>query len=139
MDIMEIQKRLPHRYPFLLVDRLLEVEPGKRAVAIKQVSINEPYFQGHFPEYPVMPGVLIVEALAQTSGLAMISPEAEGQLAFLAGLDKVRFREQVRPGDTLRLETEILRMRAGMAKVAGKAYVGETLVAEAEIMIALGQ
>src|SRR5215204_178191 len=104
----DIQAIIPHRYPFLLVDRIIEIETGKRAVGIKNVTINEPFFQGHFPQYAVMPGVLIVEALAQVGGIALGQiEEFRGRLAFFAGIDNVRFKRQVRPGDTLRLQVEL--------------------------------
>lgn len=104
LDIKEIQKIIPHRYPFLLVDKVIELEEGKKAVGIKNVTINEPFFQGHFPEYPVMPGVLIVEALAQVGAVAMlVKEENKGKLAFFTGIDNFRFRDQVVPGDTLTL------------------------------------
>lgn len=134
----EIQEIIPHRYPFLLVDRIIELEEGKRAVGIKNVTANEPYFQGHFPGYPVMPGVLIVEAMAQVGAVALLRlPEHRGKLAFFAGIDGVRFRQQVRPGDTLRIETEFLKLKGGIGKAAGKAYVGEKLVAEGELLFAI--
>src|SRR4051812_47764399 len=108
LDAIEIQKIIPHRFPFLLVDRIIELEPGKRAVGIKNVTINEQFFQGHFPEYPVMPGVLIVEAMAQVGAVAILQlDEFKGRIAFFAGLDNVRFKRQVKPGDTLRLEVEL--------------------------------
>ena len=111
-DIEQIKHTLQHRYPFLLVDRILEQEEGKLAVGIKQVTANEPFFQGHFPDYMVMPGVIIVEALAQLGGFAMATDDHQkGRLAFLAGIDECRFKRQVRPGDTLRLEFEILKQR----------------------------
>jgi 3-hydroxyacyl-[acyl-carrier-protein] dehydratase len=108
LDSIGIRKIIPHRYPFLLVDRIVELTPGERAVGIKNVTANEPFFQGHFPEYPVMPGVLIVEAIAQVGAVAMLSlPELEGQLALFAGIDKVRFKRQVKPGDSIRIEVGI--------------------------------
>ena len=138
LDIQQIKDTIPHRYPFLLVDRVLEVEAGKKAVAIKNVTANEPFFNGHFPEYPVMPGVLIVEALAQTSGIAMMqTSENEGKLGLFAGIDKCRFKRQVIPGDQLRLEAEITRMRGSIAKANVKATVEDELVCEAEIMFAI--
>lgn len=112
LDIHEIKAILPHRYPFLLVDRIIELEEGKRALGLKNVTANEEFFTGHFPDYPVMPGVLIVEALAQVGGVAMLaSEEHRGKLAFFAGIDKCRFKKQVKPGDQLQLEVEITRLR----------------------------
>lgn len=138
LDINEIQKIIPHRYPFLLVDKVIELEEGKRAVGIKNVTINEPFFQGHFPEYPVMPGVLIVEALAQVGAVAMlIKEENKGRIAFFAGIDNFRFKGQVKPGDTLRLEVEITRMKGPVGKGKGIAYVEGNIVAEGEIMFAI--
>lgn len=111
-DYNQIKEIIPHRQPFLLIDRVVEYEVGTRCVAIKQVSGNEPFFQGHFPEYAVMPGVLITEALAQTGAVAILnSEENKGKLAFFAGIDKCRFKKQVTPGDTLKLEVEITKMR----------------------------
>lgn len=139
MDIRQVLDVLPHRYPFLLVDRVLELEPGRRAVGVKNVTINEPFFQGHFPGYPVMPGVLIVEALAQLTGIALLNmDEYRGRLGFFAGMDGVRFREQVRPGDVLRLEVELLRVRGSMAKAKGVATVDGKVAAEGEILLAIG-
>ncbi|KZE12919.1 MULTISPECIES: 3-hydroxyacyl-ACP dehydratase FabZ [Priestia] len=137
-DIEQIKHTLQHRYPFLLVDRILEQEEGKLAVGIKQVTANEPFFQGHFPDYMVMPGVLIVEALAQLGGFAMATDDHQkGRLAFLAGIDECRFKRQVRPGDTLRLEFEILKQRGKIVKGKGKAFVGSELACEAVITFAL--
>ncbi len=139
LDIQEIQKIIPHRYPFLLVDRILELEIGKRAVGYKNVTINEPFFQGHFPSYPVMPGVLIVEALAQVGAVAMLSVEENrGKTAFFAGIDGFRFKEQVKPGDTLRLEVEITRNKGKIGKGTAKALVNDKIAAEGEIMFAIG-
>jgi len=138
MDIKQIQETIPHRYPFLLVDRILEVEQGVRAVGLKNVTINEPFFNGHFPGYPVMPGVLIAEALAQVAALAMLSKEENrGKIGLLAGIDAFRFRDQVRPGDTLILEMEITRMKGTIGKGRGVAKVGDKVVAEGELMFAL--
>src|SRR5690606_25188541 len=126
LDITQIQQIIPHRPPFLLIDRILEVEAGKRAVGIKQVTMNEPHFTGHFPDYPVMPGVLIVEALAQVGAVAILQVEENrGKLAFFAGIDKFRFRGQVTPGDTLRLEMEITRLKGTIGKGQATAKVGD--------------
>lgn len=140
LDIMQIKDIIPHRYPFLLVDRILEVEEGKKAVGLKNVSANEPFFSGHFPEYPVMPGVLIVEALAQVGAVAMLKKEEnKGRLAFFTGIDKCRFKKQVKPGDQLRLEVEMIRVRGSVGKGKGVATVDGEIVCETEIMFALGE
>jgi 3-hydroxyacyl-[acyl-carrier-protein] dehydratase len=139
LDAVQIQKLIPHRYPFLLVDRIVEVEPGQRIVGLKQVSMGDPYFQGHFPAYPVMPGVLIVEALAQTGAvLVMQDPANAGKLPFFARIDNCRFRAQVRPGDTLRLEVEVTSFRGPVGKAHGRALVGDTVACEADLTFALG-
>jgi 3-hydroxyacyl-[acyl-carrier-protein] dehydratase len=138
-DIQQIQTVIPHRYPFLLVDRIIEVEPAKKAVGIKNVTMNEPYFQGHFPDYPVMPGVLIVEALAQVGACAILSVEEyKGKIAFFAGIDRVRFRGQVKPGDTLQLEVEMTRLRGKIGKGNAVARVGDNVVCTGELMFAIG-
>lgn len=138
LESHEIQKIIPHRYPFLLVDRILELEEGKRALGIKNVSVNEPFFQGHFPDYPVMPGVLIVEALAQVGAVALLTlPQFAGKIAFFAGLDSVRFRRQVVPGDIIRLEVELVKLRGSIGKGQGKAFVGDELACEAELLFAI--
>lgn len=138
LDAMQIQEIIPHRYPFLLIDRILEVEAGVRAVGLKNVTINEPFFAGHFPSYPVMPGVLIVEALAQVGTVAMLQVEANrGKLGFFAGIDEFRFRDQVFPGDTLLLEVEIIRLKGSIGKGRAVAKVGDKVVAEGTLMFAL--
>ena len=136
LDIEAIQRILPHRYPFLLVDRIEVLEPGQRVVGIKNVSVNEPFFQGHFPGRPIMPGVLIVEALAQAAGVLIGDGESDRIPLFL-GIDKARFRRQVVPGDQLRLEVEMVQFRRNVCRAAGKAFVGEELAAEAGIMATL--
>ncbi len=141
-DIQRIMGHLPHRYPFLLIDRILELVPGERATALKNVTINEPFFQGHFPRAPVMPGVLIVEAMGQAGGVLAFEsidnkrPEA---LIYFMGIDKVRFRKPVVPGDQLIFEVQILKMRAKVIKMAGAAKVDGRLVTEAELMASIGE
>lgn len=138
MDVNQIQEVIPHRYPFLLVDRILECEVGKRAVGVKNVSVTEPFFEGHFPGHPVMPGVLIVESLAQVGALAVLGMEENrGKLAFFAGIEKFRFRGQVIPGDVLTLEVEMLKLRASFGKGQAVARVGDSVVAEGEILFAI--
>ena len=120
----EIRKLIPHRYPFLLVDRIDELEPGVRAAGVKNVTQNEPFFQGHFPDYPVMPGVLQIEAIAQVGAVAVLGmPENKGKLAFFAGVDEVRFKRQVVPGDTLRIEVTMTRVRGLFGEGSGEATV----------------
>lgn len=138
LDAVQIQEIIPHRYPFLLIDRIIEVEAGVRAVGLKNVTMNEPFFAGHFPGYPVMPGVLIVEALAQVGSVAMLLVEANrGKLGFFAGIDEFRFRGQVFPGDTLTLEVEITRLKGPIGKGQAVAKVGDKVVAEGTLMFAL--
>lgn len=135
---IEIQGIIPHRYPFLLVDKIIEIEPGKRAVGIKNVTVNEPFFQGHFPGNPIMPGVLIVEALAQTAGIATaIQEEGKGKLGLFASIEQLKFKNPVIPGDTLRLEAEILTNRMGVVKAKVKATVDGKMAAEGEIKFAM--
>lgn len=138
LESTDIQKIIPHRFPFLLVDRIVELEPGKRAVGIKNVSIGEPYFEGHFPDYPVMPGVLIVEAIAQVGAVAMLSlEEYSGRIAFFAGINEVRFKRQVKPGDTLRLEVELGQFRRGVGTGTGTATVDGQVACRGEFMFAI--
>jgi 3-hydroxyacyl-[acyl-carrier-protein] dehydratase len=136
MDVVEIQKLLPHRYPFLMIDCIVEMERLKRVVAIKNVSINEGHFQGHFPGQPVMPGVLIIEGMAQAGGLLLLLeiPDREKKLLYLAAVDEVRFRRPVVPGDQLRIEIDVLRWRGDFCKIAGRATVDGQLATEAILM-----
>ncbi len=135
LTTLEIMKLLPHRYPFLLVDRIIELEEGKRIVGIKNVTINEPFFQGHFPGHPVMPGVLIIEAMAQVGGVfAMVSDKiGNDKVTYFAGIDNARFRRPVVPGDVLRFELELVNFKRGLYCFSGKAYVGDALAAEADL------
>ena len=138
LNNIEIQKILPHRYPMLLVDKVLEMEEGKRAVGIKNVTANEPFFQGHFPGNPIMPGVLIVESLAQLGAVMLLSmPENQGKLGVFTGISNFKFRRQVVPGDTLRLEAELLTYRHGMGKANVKATVEDQVAAMGEISFAV--
>jgi UDP-3-O-[3-hydroxymyristoyl] N-acetylglucosamine deacetylase/3-hydroxyacyl-[acyl-carrier-protein] dehydratase len=138
LDIRRIQKILPHRYPFLLVDRVLELEDEKRAVGIKNVTINEEFFQGHFPGHPIMPGVLQIEAMAQLAGVLLLRRlEHSGKLAYLLSLDAVKLRHAVVPGDQLRLEAEAVRIKNRTAQVNTRALVGDVVAAEAQIKFML--
>ncbi|MFW6386378.1 MAG: 3-hydroxyacyl-ACP dehydratase FabZ [Bacillota bacterium] len=141
MDINKIKETLPHRYPFLLVDRVLEVEPEEKVVGIKNVTINEEFFQGHYPGHPIMPGVLIVEAMAQVGGLLMLESvdREKDMLPFFAGIDKAKFRRPVVPGDRLRIEAKVTRLRNKIGKLRAKGFVKEELAAEAELMFVLKQ
>lgn len=139
LDIKEIQEIIPHRYPMLLLDRVEELEPGKRVVAIKNVTINEQFFQGHFPVEPVMPGVLMIEALAQAGAVAILSMEEfKGKIAYFAGINKAKFRKKVVPGDTLKLEVEIIKLKGSAGIGKGVAYVDGKKAVEAELMFMIG-
>jgi 3-hydroxyacyl-[acyl-carrier-protein] dehydratase len=140
LDVNQIMQLLPHRFPFLLVDRIVELEEGKRIVAIKNVTINEPFFPGHFPGQPVMPGVLIIEAMAQVGGVFALLTYPEGErdkITYFTGIDNARFRKPVVPGDQLRIVMDLTMRRRGIWGFAGKAYVGDTLVTEADLMATL--
>jgi 3-hydroxyacyl-[acyl-carrier-protein] dehydratase len=136
MDIHEIMSLLPHRYPFLLIDRVIEMEPHRRIVAIKNVSINEPHFQGHFPDYPIMPGVLMVEAIAQAGGALLLAevPDRESKLMVFTSIDNARFRRPVTPGDQLRIEVTVLNWRSRAVKMAGSITVEGKVVCDATVM-----
>lgn len=135
MDSNEIRATLPHRYPFLLVDRIKELEPNRRIVGTKNVTVNEPFFQGHFPDRPIMPGVLILEAMAQVGGVLAFksAPPSGSPVVYLTGVDKAKFRKPVVPGDQLRFEIEVVKQRPPFWKMQGKAYVDSELVCEAEL------
>lgn len=139
IEIQEILEYLPHRYPFLLVDRVIEYEEMSRIVGIKNVTINEPFFQGHFPGVPIMPGVLIIESMAQLGGVLLFKaiPDRDTKLVFFAGIDKARFRRPVRPGDQLRLEMQLTYNKKRLGKMQGKAFVDGKRVADAEILFSL--
>lgn len=139
MDVLEIQRHIPHRFPFLLVDRILEVEKGHRIVGIKNVTMNEPFFAGHFPERPIMPGVLLIEGMAQVGGILWSAtidppPEKAPRYFYFAAIDKVKFRRPVYPGDQIRYELQILHLKSRLCKMRGHAYVDGQLVVEAELL-----
>jgi len=138
LDVNEIRQILPHRFPFLIVDRIVELEP-ERIVGIKNVTVNEPFFDGHFPEFPVMPGVMIVEAMAQTAGVLVLKsiPDRDNKLVLLVSIEAAKFRRPVVPGDQLRIEMTVIRRKGSVAKMAGRATVDGVLVAEAEVMCKL--
>ncbi len=141
-DINSIMQCLPHRYPFLLIDRILEIVPGKTLVALKNVTINEPFFQGHFPGLPIMPGVLLLEAMGQAGGVLVyhsLPAKDDGYLFFFTGMDKVRFRKPVVPGDQLTTKVRILKQRTKVVKMSAVALVDDQRVAEAEMMAAIGE
>jgi UDP-3-O-[3-hydroxymyristoyl] N-acetylglucosamine deacetylase/3-hydroxyacyl-[acyl-carrier-protein] dehydratase len=135
IEVDEIMRVLPHRYPFLLVDRILEIEPGKRVVGVKNVTINEPFFQGHFPGHPIMPGVLIIEAMAQVGGMLLLGavPDPQSKIVYFTSLNNVKWRRPVKPGDQLRFELDMLQVRGLMCKMRGVAKVDGEIVAEAEM------
>ena len=138
-DIEKILRILPHRYPFLLVDRVLELEEGKSIVAIKNVTINEPFFQGHFPQFRLMPGVLVVESMAQAGGILLFHsiPDPKNKLVFLSKIDNLKFRKPVVPGDQLRLEAEVVRLKSRVCHIKARAIVGQEVVTEGDIMASL--
>src|SRR6266850_766832 len=135
LEIRDIQRILPHRYPFLLIDRIVEMTPRQRIVAIKNVTINEPHFQGHFPEFPIMPGVLVIEAMAQAGGLLLLTelPDYKDKLLLFTGVERAKFRKPVVPGDQLRIEVTVLASRRTAARLEGAAYVGDKLACEATL------
>ena len=132
LTINEIMKNLPHRYPFLMVDRIVELEPGERATGIKNVTINEPFFQGHFPDQPIMPGVLIIEAMAQVAGVLAFRSGVEGNSVYFMSIDNAKFRRPIVPGDQVIMEIKVLKKRGNVWKFSGVATVEEKLVAESE-------
>jgi 3-hydroxyacyl-[acyl-carrier-protein] dehydratase len=132
MDSHEIQNTLPHRYPFLMIDRIIELEPNVKAVGLKNVTINEPYFQGHFPGQPIMPGVLIIEAMAQVAGILAFRSGAKGDAVYFLSIEKAKFRKPVIPGDQLRFEINVLQQRGKIWKFSGEAFVDDKLVSEVE-------
>jgi 3-hydroxyacyl-[acyl-carrier-protein] dehydratase len=139
LSITEIQQIIPHRYPFLLVDKVIAIERKKKIVALKSVTINEPFFQGHFPDYPIMPGVLIVEAMAQAGGTLLLTevPDRANKVMVFGGIERAKFRKPVVPGDQLRMEVEVIVWRSNAVKMEGKAFVEGKLVCEATISCAL--
>jgi len=139
IDIQEILGFLPHRYPFLLIDRIVEFEPRKRCVAIKNVTINEPFFQGHFPGHPIMPGVLVIEAMAQAGGIIMTHelPDRHEKLVVFTGIERAKFRQPVTPGDQLRIEIDVLAFRTRAGRIEGKAYVDGKMACEAVLTCAV--
>jgi 3-hydroxyacyl-[acyl-carrier-protein] dehydratase len=141
IDIQEILGFLPHRYPFLMIDRIIEFEPRKRCVAIKNVTINEPFFQGHFPGHPIMPGVLVIEAMAQAGGIIMMHemPDRQEKLVVFTGIERAKFRQQVTPGDQLRIEIDVLAFRTRAGRIEGKAYVDGKIACEAVLTCAVVQ
>ena len=141
IDILEIMKSLPHRYPFIMIDRILQIVPDEKIVALKNVTINEPFFQGHFPGNPIMPGVLIIEAMGQAGAVLAsesMSREEQGSLIYFMGMDRVKFRKPVIPGDQLVFEMKFLKRRGKVFKMAGIAYVDEKIVVEAQLMATFG-
>jgi 3-hydroxyacyl-[acyl-carrier-protein] dehydratase len=139
LNIEEIMKILPHRYPFLLVDRIIELLPGERAVGIKNLSVNEPFFPGHFPGHPVMPGVLMIEAMAQVGACAILCDEKyQGRLGYLAGVDRIRFKRMATPGDSLLITTEFTAIKGNIGKGKGQIKINEEMVCGGEFLFALG-
>lgn len=142
LDIKEIMELLPHRYPFIMIDRILELTPGEKIVALKNVTINEPFFQGHFPENPIMPGVLIIEAMGQAGAVLAaksLDREPHGSLIYFMGMDKVKFRKPVTPGDQLIFEMKFIKQRRNVFKMSGTAYVDKKVVVQAELMATFGE
>lgn len=140
MNVEDIMKILPHRYPFLMVDRILELVPGERAVGIKNISVNEPFFPGHFPGKPVMPGVLMIEAMAQVGACALLSDDRyRGWLAYLAGIDRIRFKRMAVPGETLQISTELVAIKGSIGKGKGKITINDETVCSGEFLFALAR
>jgi len=132
LDNHEIQNILPHRFPFLMIDRIIELEPGVKAVGLKNITVNEPFFQGHFPNHPIMPGVLVVEAMAQVAGVLAFRSGVKGEFVYFMSIEKAKFRKPVLPGDQLRLEIKVLHQRNNVWRFSGEAFVDNKLVSEAE-------